>query len=745
MLKNEPLDGLTPNLTRITLDEVLNSANWSKSSAALFEQVIKGAPAESEKSARGMSAQWFFLHLMFHGGNAPKDGSYSTSAVFRASGLTMDRLRRLQQRIGGEPARSVEGGNSIYLVPDLAGILAASAALGRRVGNDGITSIRHILAAFVFRTTEDGRLLSYLNLESLGIPTHDLLSAFRQYVGKGTRDTSPDAKNLWNRAVELLDNVLIGRQMRFNRDASNHEKCLEVDRYAEVLATLMRQADDKEFTLAIYGDWGRGKTYLMKRTAEALRTPPPEDPREFETVTFSTWQYPSRPEVWIHLYETFAKAAFDSGVLKSLPNIVRAGLARHGYWRLLFAYFLGAIALISLPTKLELAGRAIWQYYSAVGLAGVLLTYAFYNAVKGTHKRLKAYYLTAKKHSEKLGLQATIGDDLAALLKGWLPINGVGPVFYTVFYGISVFAAATLWWRIQHSWSDKSLWIGAIPAAVLLIGTIFVCRWLFPWKPKGKKLLLNVDDLDRCDPDHLLSVMESIKLMLENPEISRRVLAAMLIEEDILRHAIWRKYNYLADEAARKALGTQFNGERIARENCEKLFTVHLRLPSLESDEIASVVAKFALRDDSKLPGAAPGDSTKSRTTTAAKTETTEETQKATKAAKLYIDGDVTNEITLLAANQIVLGDEERKTIASALCRQRTDKNHIAPLGPRAIRAFIFRYQLTRLILAKRGLTDWQPGVLIAALAQRLFQETDPPETLVDLRPEVAAVVRQVT
>lgn len=739
----------SPPVKLMTLNEMLARFQWSESCKTFFGKLASIAPDESRLPKTGLSARWCFFQLLIHGHEHP---GYVTEDLAKASKLTVDDLAT----IGSDFSFSIPmlKGSPICLQTELAEILNAAGELGKRIGEDNggkldhIPAMRHLVAAFTFRITGDGRLLSYVNEgRPRKIEIEPLLSAYRGHLKdkEKNRDRSAEAQAVWNRAITVLNNALRGSQMRFSREASDQEGVLDVDRYAEALATLMRQADNKEFNLAIYGHWGRGKTYLMKRTMEALQKPPPDDPRKFETITFSAWQYPSRPEVWIHLYETFAKAAFGNGGIKSLPNIIRTGIARHGYWKLLWAYLLGAIALVPITTKAWLAKEIVWGFYTAVGLAGVLIAYAFYSAVTSTHKRLKAYYLSATRHSEKLGLQATIGDDLAALLRGWLPNGELGRGLHSAFFTVSLFAAGILFWRIQHSWTGQPPWIAAVPAALLFILSGVVCERLVPTKLQQKKVLLVVDDLDRCDPDHLLSVMESIKLLLENPEISRRVLVTMLIEEEILKHAIWRKYSHLANAEAGNALGTSFNGQRIARENCEKLFTVHLRLPPLEPEEIEAVVGKFAPREEPTRPLAPSEKQETSNSNTDPSAANAMGTKEETKAAKLYLDDDVTEAITRLAANEIILGEDERTAIAQQLRRRQDATNHIAPLGPRAIRAFIFRYQLTRLILAKRGITDWQPNIVIAALAQSLFQKTVPPQTLQGLSDEVEAVVRQVS
>ena len=98
---------------------------------------------------------------------------------------------------------------------------------------------------------------------------------------------------------------LWGGGLKFVREAGDDELCLNVEDYANAVAQLYSSADDGEFCLAVFGPWGRGKTFLMRRVGRALQILG----RGYRTIHFSAWRYPSAPEVWVHLYEEFAKGA----------------------------------------------------------------------------------------------------------------------------------------------------------------------------------------------------------------------------------------------------------------------------------------------------------------------------------------------------------------------------------------------------------------------------------------------------
>jgi predicted enzyme related to lactoylglutathione lyase len=98
-----------------------------------------------------------------------------------------------------------------------------------------------------------------------------------------------------------------GGGFKFTREAAADELCLNVEGYANAVAQLFAGADDGEFCVAVFGPWGRGKTFLMRQVDRALHAMD----RGYRTITFSAWRYPSAPEVWVHLYEEFAKVAIQ--------------------------------------------------------------------------------------------------------------------------------------------------------------------------------------------------------------------------------------------------------------------------------------------------------------------------------------------------------------------------------------------------------------------------------------------------
>ena len=619
-------------------------------------------------------------------------------------------------------------------------------------------------------------------------------------------DSSKPASRIGPAAAAVAQR-LFGGGLKLVREAGDDELCLNVEDYANAVAQLYAGADDREFCLAIFGPWGRGKSFLMRRVDRALCALD----RGYRTIRFSAWKYPSAPEVWVHLYEEFAKAAFNGPWYRVTPNVIRAGVVKHGAGPLLWAYALFAFGLIPLGTLFGAAHAVAMALYPAVGVIGFVLLVTIFTGVRRTKSRLSHEYLTASRHTEKLGLQATIGSDLRVLLMGWIPVRPLGRGFAVWYAVISAALVSAMILRLAQAGELESLakkyfdWslIGGMRLGVeivLVIAVMSLFGWLLHWLREGgvspRRILLVVDDLDRCKPEHLLSVMESIKLLIEDPDVSCRVQVAMLLEEDILKHAIFEKYGHLTDDKRATLLRTDYDADRLIWENGEKLFTAHLRLPTLAKSEVRELIETFSerRRDDA-------------------------EEQKKRAAREKYLEKQLANERLREPLSRIRTGTKTvpaepqlgierleepiyREATAEEIEKDRTEherriqamqdeletiksENNSAPmpttqanrvtvtakvlevpevdailaaldaktgirdnLGPRAIRAFIFRYQLARLLLNTLKI-DWEPEMLAKSLVDRSFdgaRETAPAPISADLTDEqkLQRVVDQV-
>jgi len=154
---------------------------------------------------------------------------------------------------------------------------------------------------------------------------------------------------------------------------------------------------------------------------------------------------------------------------------------------------------------------------------------------------------------------------------------------------------------------------------ILLSGVFVVTYWIFCCFSDDKKasikkwiyefcrnrqpdrILLIVDDLDRCEGDDLLEIMESIMLLCQDEQINKRLHVCMLVKSHTVEVKLREKYKYLLEDVA---YGKE--KERLIRENFEKLFDAHLSLPDLKEGNVEEVLRSFLKKlvtDDEKEKG----------------------------------------------------------------------------------------------------------------------------------------------
>jgi hypothetical protein len=686
------------------------------------------------------------------------------------------------------------GSEKVALVPsrELGLVMSAARRLSDNLSHGESVAARHVLGALLeyfenFADREEP------GLEETTIDIRKLRSALQKHL-EFFQAAEPAAS--WNAELKSIlakrGTFAIGGELHTSREAGNNERCLNVDDYADALAELFSRADDGEFCFAVYGHWGRGKTFLMRCTKEALA----KLRAGYLVIDFKAWKYPTAPEVWVHLYETFANEAFERPWWLSVPNAIRTSIAHRGTGALLRAYALFAIGLVPFFSRLEFAGNVLNAIFLVFGVTGLIWLWTVVHGIQKTATRLTRQYITPTRHNEKLGLQATIGCDLRALLIGLIPKASFGMAPILTYWAITFVALLGTWLRLTELGSSGVLksalgpnvvnwsWWGATAFdALLLFAAIIVLNWIQGGGSRPKRVLLVVDDLDRCKPEHLLSVMESIKLLIEDQEISSRVQVAMLVEEEILKHAIYDKYKLLTDQKNADVLKTTYTADRLMRENCEKLFTASLRLPQLSKNDLRNVISSFAGRGrfvqkyrETVLDylGVLKNRSNDKPSTEvpSGRTERTYITKMGPHAVEYEVEGprktifrpatpqeirdqqrrldefsdrarpviskveDALKEVdallpiaapirakdrdTLLTASKQVLEDIEADAVLAVLADDSIMLRD--SLGPRSIRAFLFRYQFARLLLAKLGM-HWDPITLARELAEQVLTD----------------------
>lgn len=316
------------------------------------------------------------------------------------------------------------------------------------------------------------------------------------------------------------------------RDKKNINPVMGVLELANDLSNIINSLPietEKGQMIGIFGKWGRGKTFLLNEIWNILK-----DKKEtsYVKIEYHAWKYQETPASWAYLYEKFVESYLEkkSGIrnlIEYYKKLIRLNYARFGSWPIIkFVLALLVAVLIPIFSIIKL------EWYSALVIPVSLILIISY--LRKSHQELstKALDLIRKysfKHSFKaeLGSQANIQDELIKLMKVWISSKDVGK----------------------------------------------------------KKILLIVEDIDRCCEEKIIQNIDALRVMLEDDEIAKRVIIITAIDERILKNAIALKYTSLQKNVElnqeNQWIGNEMNIEELISEYLDKVFISAIKLGGL--------------------------------------------------------------------------------------------------------------------------------------------------------------------
>lgn len=314
--------------------------------------------------------------------------------------------------------------------------------------------------------------------------------------------------------------------------------CFSVDSIAKAFYKLLRQSSftrDNVCFLGVFGKWGRGKSFFLKRLKEIVKD---SDEKEcFDFVVFNAWKYQDTPGIWAHLVHTLIRHKSGFGRLRYKIT-----------WRMLLG-LLGSILmlLVSAACFLLVKDDIIKQDLTATvtGIIGgtLSLTASIIGFIKSVgqtslqgHKNFKA--------TDLLGIQYEIEKELEKIVRRW----NIGH-----FTNIKSF--------LNFNCGDISEKYKRLPS---------------------RKIVLVVEDIDRCNDNKMIETIEALKLIMENPVIARKMIALVAVDADKLITA-YRKRFESSDDAYLMAL-----------EQMNKLFLMGIKLPKIPRKDMGKYIDALA-------------------------------------------------------------------------------------------------------------------------------------------------------
>ena len=253
----------------------------------------------------------------------------------------------------------------------------------------------------------------------------------------------------------------------------NVPPCFGIDGIADSFLTQIDKISstqaDNVCMIGIFGEWGRGKSYFFKRLEEKINKREDKNSIQYDIVEFNAWKYQDTPALWAYLFETvYYKASFCRKVLYYFKRNIWS-------WSFLYQLLLFSIPtiILTLSKLLGLIQETTTAPFWIVGvLSVVVLVLKLINENKDIALSLIKKLQPKPDFSQHLGVQAEIEKELESLLKSW------------------------------------------------------ICKS----KTSKRKVLLFVDDIDRCPPSKMTDIVESLRVVLENEEIRKRLIVVCSID-----------------------------------------------------------------------------------------------------------------------------------------------------------------------------------------------------------------------
>lgn len=498
----------------------------------------------------------------------------------------------------------------------------------------------------------DGKKLAVIHVEPFGKPgplklkgVHTGLNWIRSgHTGRsGTRppgDEQHNGQNAGNDTVRDRQDTYLGDHISDDLSDRNMTPCFGVDSIADSFFKIIRQTStdhDNICFLGVFGKWGRGKSFFLRRLKE--RAGNSYEGRSYDFVTFNVWKYQDTPAIWAHLIHT---------------------LLRHKSWFPRLVCSLTWRSGIGLGVSLILLAVAV--------LCGLLAIHDWNNQQKPLLSLLgSAFSLTAAMMSflKALGPKLSEGNETFNI-KGHLGVQ---------------FQTERILERILKRWNWGHI-------------TNNVCFRKKKGLPKlpARKVVLIIEDLDRCTGENMIAMLDALKLVMENPRLSRRMIVIVAVDPDKLIKAYKNRFT---------ANGTPEEAEFSALEQMNKIFLTGIRLPRISRtdmehyiDSLADSAAGIAGTSDEELTvtigeGVPPVE----------EEDVAENTVPEENAADPEVSGG--------GENPPYLELDQRQTIdlIKSVLKKRMDYNNYYRFSPRQIKVIFYRMELANNLLCDAGLS----------------------------------------
>lgn len=271
----------------------------------------------------------------------------------------------------------------------------------------------------------------------------------------------------------------------------------------------------------------------------------------YKYVKFHAWKYQDTSAIWAYLYENLSnKYLGENWFLKPFKRIW-LNIIRKGWDNLKVTSILAFLFLVILMVYKNVMseGNSSFDDLNLTEILGIVfgslgsLIVLIYRKYGQEARSIIKRYTKEISFKEALGLQAEIQKEVVCLVKSWFWLDDL---------------------LRRYKWTKK-LFIGA--------------------DKKEKRILLFVDDLDRCSEDKMILLIDAMRVMLEHPEISKKIIIVTAVDDEKLKLAIRNKYAQFLRTFPEDDKKEKF--QKLEEEYMDKLFISGIKLAEITADERA--------------------------------------------------------------------------------------------------------------------------------------------------------------
>lgn len=284
--------------------------------------------------------------------------------------------------------------------------------------------------------------------------------------------------------------------------------------------------------IGVFAPWGRGKSYFLNfvfqqlekrnlKWLDRLKVWKESDTKRYKVIKFNAWKYQDTPAIWAYLYETIYQ--HSSWWQKCLLYVKKNIFSYKGLTFILLIVFSWVIGYL-LKTHTSILSKV--SDLKAIGGIGTVVTVvlSFLFTIKDnpiSALKIIRKHTKRKSYNDCLGIQNAIESDLEVLLR--------------------------------------------------------ILKW------RKDKILLCVDDIDRCSTEKMVNIVDSLRTVLENEKIRKRLIVICSIDIDKLMGG----YN------------TIYRDNGTAREQIDKVFIFGIGLAKLGTSQLKEYLQKMISFNDS--------------------------------------------------------------------------------------------------------------------------------------------------